>query len=41
MTGLIVHNGDREVMIIHSQAGFVSKLLKHIAKAWKAERGYR
>lgn len=25
----------------HSQAGFVSKLLKQIAKAWKAERGYR
>jgi transcriptional/translational regulatory protein YebC/TACO1 len=25
----------------HSQAGLVSKLLKQIAKAWKAERGYR
>lgn len=25
----------------HSHAGFVSKLLRQIAKAWKAESGYR
>lgn len=24
----------------HSQAGLVSKLLRQIAKAWNAERGY-
>lgn len=28
-------------LIVYSQASLVSKLLKQIAKAWKAERGYR
>ena len=26
--------------LIHSHASFVSKLLRHIANAWKADKGY-
>ena len=41
---IIGHSGknkkeEEEEEGTHSQAGLVSKLLKQIAKAWKAERG--